>query len=292
MKCEACLGMMDDLIEGGLDDSPAREVTAHIAMCGPCSQLYANLRYEQELYGKYLLDVEPTQALWTNLQLEMEKEKVIRASQPQLRLQRWLAIAFGGLRVTPQLATALVLITIGLAIGIMVWRTTIDTSTRQTQNPGVAGVQPSPEVNLEGTHRDSDDTDRRSSTNNNDRTIRPSSTRSGNRRRGTQVSAAGSASRHMIERSPAAPTVDQVARRAEQEYLSAIKTLSRDIKRRQALISPALLSQLKTALAELDRSIAATRRAAREQPGDPVAVQYMASAYEKKVDLLREVISR
>ena len=292
MRCEACLGMMDDLIEGELDDSLAREVTAHIAMCGPCSQLYANLRHEQELYGNYLLDVEPTPALWANLRLEMEKEKTTRASQPQLRLERWLAIGLGGFRVTPQLATALVLITIGLAIGITVWRTTVDTSTPHAQNPAVVRVQPSPEVNREGTHRDPDDTDRRTSTNDNDRPIRPSSTGSGNRRRGTQASAAGSASRHMIERSPAVPTVDQVARRAEQEYLSAIKILSRDIKRRHAFISPALLSQFERALTEVDRNIAATRRVAHEQPRDPVAVQYMASAYEKKVELLREVISR
>jgi hypothetical protein len=95
----------------------------------------------------------------------------------------------------------------------------------------------------------------------------------------------------MVERSPAVPTVDQVARRAEQEYLSAIKILSRDIKRRRAVISPALLSQIKTALAEVDRTIAATRRVAHEQPRDPVAVQYMASAYENKVELLREVTS-
>src|SRR5215211_6561136 len=114
MKCEACLGMMDDLIEGELDDSLAREATAHIAMCGPCSQLYANLRYEQDLYEEYLLDVEPTPALWANLRLELEKKKVIRASQPQLRFQRWLAIALRGLHVTPLQATALVLITIGL----------------------------------------------------------------------------------------------------------------------------------------------------------------------------------
>lgn len=291
MKCEACSEMMDELIEGELDSSLAREVTAHIAMCGSCSQLYANLRYEQELYGKYLLDVEPTPALWANLRLELEKKKVIRAWQPQLRLQRWLTIALGGLHVTPQLATALVLITIGLAIGIMMWRTTIDTSRHQAQNPGVVGVQPSSEVKREGTHRDSDNTDRRSSTNDNDGKIRPSSPESGERGNGIQVSAAGRAGRRKIGRSPAVPTVDQVARRAEQQYLSAIKILSRDIKRRRALISPALLSQLETALAEVDRTIAATRRVAREQPRDPVAVQYMASAYEKKVELLREVTS-
>ena len=95
----------------------------------------------------------------------------------------------------------------------------------------------------------------------------------------------------MIERSLAVPTVDQVARRAEQEYLSAIEILSRDIKRRRTGISPALLSHLETALAEVDRNIAATRRVALEQPRDPVAVQYLASAYEDKVALLREVTS-
>jgi hypothetical protein len=289
MKCEACLGLMDELIEGELEGRLAREATAHIAMCGPCSQLYANLRYEQELYGKYLLDVEPTPALWANLRLELEKERIIRGSHPLFRLQRWLAIAFESLHITPLQATALVLITIGLAIGIMVWRTTIDPSMHQAQNPGVVGVQPSPEVNREGTHRDPGNADRRSPAKENDGKILPAPPKTGVRRREIQFSAAGRAGRRMIERSPVVPTVDQAARRAEQQYLSAIDILSRDIKRRRAFISPALLSQLETALTDVDRNIAATRRVARERPRDPVAVQYVALAYENKVDLLREV---
>ena len=291
MKCEACLQTMDELIEGALDGSQAREATAHIAMCGPCSQLYAKLRYEQDLYRKYLLDVEPTPAVWANLRLALGEKKVIRASQPQFRRQRRLAIALGGLNVTPQMATALVLLTIGLAIGIMVWRTTIDTSKHQAQNPGV-GVQPSSEVNREGTHRDSDITDRQRAANDNERKTQPSSTESGEKGSGIHVSAAGRAGRRKFGRAPVVPTVDQVALRVEQQYLSAIEILSRDIKRRRATISPALLSPLKTALAEVDRNIAATRSAWREQPGDPVAVQYLTLAYEKKLELLREVTSR
>jgi hypothetical protein len=288
MKCEACLELMDELIEGELDSSLARETNAHIAMCATCSQLYAQLRYEQELYGTYLQAIEPTPALWANLRLQMEKEKVIRASQPQLRLQRWLAP--GGLNVIPQMATALVLITLGLAIGLMVWRTTIDVSKHQAQNPQIA-VQPSFEVNRAGTSRDGDNTDRRGSANNNDRKIRPPSPKSGDRGREIQVSAAGRASRRMIERSTAAPALDQVIRRAEQQYLSAIETLSSDIRRRRSVISPALLSQLERALTEVDRNITATQKVAREQPRDPVAVQYLALAYEKKIELLREVTS-
>ena len=159
MKCEACLGIMDELIEGEVDVSLAREATAHMAMCARCSQLYASLRSEQDLFRKYLLDVAPTPALWANLRLELEKEKVISGPQAQFWLRRWLAISFGGLNVTPQTATALVLITIGLAIGIMIWRTTIETSKHQARNPDV-GVQPSSEINREGKHRDPDITDR------------------------------------------------------------------------------------------------------------------------------------
>ena len=106
-----------------------------------------------------------------------------------------------------------------------------------------------------------------------------------------RATAANRVGRHTIGRPLGVPTVDQMARRAEQQYLSAIEILSRDIERHRDVISPALLSQLETALAEVDRNIAATRRAAREQPRDPVAVQYLALAYEKKVELLREVTS-
>jgi hypothetical protein len=292
MKCEACLEMMDELIERELDDSLVREVNAHIAMCAPCSQLYAQLRYEQELYGTYLQDVEPTPALWANLRLELQKERIVRGSHPLFRLQRWLAIAFESLHITPLQATALVLMTIGLAVGLMVWRTTIDTSPNPAQNPGVLSSQPSSGVDREGTHRVPANADRESPAKDNDRKILPSPPKSGDKRREIQISAAGRAGRRTVEKSPAVPTVDQVTRRVEQQYLSAIEILSRDIKRRRALISPALLSQLEMALTDVDRNIAATGRAAREQPRDPLAVQYLAVAYEKKIELLREVTSR
>jgi hypothetical protein len=288
MRCEACFDAMDGLIEGALEDSRAREAIAHLAMCGSCSQLYAKLRDEQDLFRKYLLEVEPTPAAWANLRLALGEAKVLRATQPQFRLQRWLAI--GRLNVTPQMIAALVLITIGLVIGILVWRTTIDGSKHQVQNAGSA-VQPTAEGTRAGTDPKSDKTDRRGSVDDDDGRIVPASPKSSDKR-DMRISTAGRPARRMIERSRALPTVDEVARGAERQYLSAIEILSRDIKRRRAFTSPALLSQLGRALTEVDRNIAATRRVARQQPRDPFAVQYLASAYEKKVELLREVISR
>jgi hypothetical protein len=42
-------------------------------------------------------------------------------------------------------------------------------------------------------------------------------------------------------------------------------------------------------MVEIDNTIAETRRAVRENPDDPIALQYMLSAYAKKIDVLREV---
>ena len=285
MKCEECLTVLDQYVDDELDEGTARSLTAHMTTCGECAGAHEALRREQEIYASYLLDVEPPPHLWANLRLELEKEKASSASQLQLRLPRWLAMVIGDLRVIPQLAIALVLITIGLAIGLMVWRKNIDASSHQVQTRQIA-VQPSSEVNRVGTNRD------RGPANDNDRKILPASAKSGDRGREIQVRAARRAGRHTIETARAVAAVDQATRGAEQQYLSAIEILSRDIKRRRSVISPPLLSQITKALTEVDRNIAATRRAAREQPRDPVAVQYLALAYEKKVELLREVTSR
>jgi hypothetical protein len=282
--------MMGELIEGEIDGSLAREATAHIAMCAPCSQLYANLRSEQELFRRYLLEAAPTPALWANLRSELEKEKVIRGSQAGVWRQRGLAISFGGLKVTPQMTTALVLLTIGLAIGIMVWRTTIETSKHQTQNP-IVGVQRSSAANREATRREPDVSDRQGAANVNENKTQPFSIEGGKKGSVIQVSAGGGAGTRKFGRLLVVRAVDHVALKTEEQYLSAIQILSRDLRRHRTVISPALLSHLETALAEVDRNIAAIRKVAREQPRDPLAVQYLASAYENKIELLREVTS-
>src|SRR5262245_53581706 len=117
MRCDECQTLLDQYVEDELDEQTARSLAAHMTTCSECASAHETLRREEEIYAGYLLDVEPPSDLWASLRLELEKEKAIRASQPLL--QRWLAIALGHLPVTPQLATALVLIITGLAIGII-----------------------------------------------------------------------------------------------------------------------------------------------------------------------------
>src|ERR1041385_1486379 len=128
MRCDECLPMLDQFVEGEFDDETTESLSAHLAACSACASAHETLQREQEIYASYLFDVEPSPALWAGLQLQLEKNKAISISQPQLRLQRWLAMAFETLPLKPQLAAGLVLITIGLAIGLMAWRTTFDAS--------------------------------------------------------------------------------------------------------------------------------------------------------------------
>lgn len=66
--------------------------------------------------------------------------------------------------------------------------------------------------------------------------------------------------------------------------------LSRDVNRRRSRLDAETVARFEQTLAAVNRTIADTRRAARKHPGDPVATQYMLTAYARKVDVLREMV--
>jgi hypothetical protein len=66
--------------------------------------------------------------------------------------------------------------------------------------------------------------------------------------------------------------------------------LSRSVDRKRSRLNPATKAELEQALSSIDRTIAATRKLVHRHPDDPVAAQYMLTAYAKKVDMLRELV--
>jgi hypothetical protein len=82
----------------------------------------------------------------------------------------------------------------------------------------------------------------------------------------------------------------RLVREAEQKYLTAIAMLSRNVDRKRSRLDPDTMAELEQALSSIDRTIAATRKVVRRHPDDPVAAQYMLTAYAKKVDVLRELV--
>src|SRR5262249_1860041 len=75
----------------------------------------------------------------------------------------------------------------------------------------------------------------------------------------------------------------------ERHYLQTIAKLDSTIKQDQANMRPALQAEYQRNLAVVDRAIAATRTAAKKNPNDPDAADFMFAAYQSKVDLLNTI---
>ena len=75
----------------------------------------------------------------------------------------------------------------------------------------------------------------------------------------------------------------------ERSYLQAIARLDSTIKSNKDAMRPSLQVEYERNLAVVDRAIAATRNAAKNNPNDPDTADFMFAAYHSKVDLLNTI---
>jgi anti-sigma factor RsiW len=75
----------------------------------------------------------------------------------------------------------------------------------------------------------------------------------------------------------------------ERSYLQTIAKLDSTIKSNQKDMRPALQVEYQRNLAVVDRAIAATRSAAKSNPNDPDAADFMFAAYQSQVDFLNTI---
>ena len=75
----------------------------------------------------------------------------------------------------------------------------------------------------------------------------------------------------------------------ERSYLQTIARLDSTIKSNEREMRPSLRAEYERNLAVVDRAIAATRTAAKSNPNDPDAADFMFAAYQSKVDLLNTI---
>ncbi len=75
----------------------------------------------------------------------------------------------------------------------------------------------------------------------------------------------------------------------ERTYLQTIARLDSTIKSNKNAMRPSLQVEYERNLAVVDRAIAATRSAAKSNPNDPDAADFMFAAYQSKVDLLNTI---
>lgn len=295
MKCEACLPVIDQFFEGDLDERASGEISAHIASCVVCTNAFEELQREQEIYSRYLLDIEPTPAVWAGVSAGIAKEKSALSGGFLHSFRHRLSGAFTRPRLSPLLAAAAVVMMLGIAFVLVRYL---------NRNPS----GPTPEF----ARQDAESGERQPMNNfgtNANRPGNPTGPVRDNPRameRDQQESLRGAASVKRPQRSyvkgtatrddrgaiaqstPKAGASAQIVIDAEKKYREAVAVLARDLERRRSHLSPQKLATVEQALSIIDQTIARTSRAAREHPTDPLTARYMLAAYTEKIDLLRE----
>ena len=286
MKCEECLLAIEEYFDGELDQQSREAISAHLDRCITCTAALQELRVEHETYAVQAPDLGLSPELWAGVHAKIAGKEVgkeiARASTSLSAWQEWLGRIVAGPRVSAWVTAGLVLIAIGLTVVVM----------KSVEEEGSRSASSSRNV------RETISTPERGAAlvDTRDKPEKPNDNRVDPKNSGTAINVTPRATARE-KRKPARAvgmayrtgTPDQLVHEAEQKYLAAIAMLSRSVGRKRSRLDAATLAQFDQVIASIDRTIAGTRKAVRQHPDDPMAVQYMLTAYARKVDALREM---
>jgi anti-sigma factor RsiW len=306
MKCEECEKFLEEYVDGELAARESSAVEAHLAACAVCAVAHDALLSEASLYASYERGVEAAAPrLWGGVEARIRRETTGGEVGLLQRVSKWFAPLFTAPRFSPALTAALVLVAIGLTVGVMkltgprhqsqtqIAKTDthdqlqVPLTVTQTPPPAATTASPADVETPSGTpgampeHKPATPENRKSPVN--EQRKRTNDLLNGGARVEQAVNATPTPSRDNKT------TPEQLVREAEQRYIAAIQMLQRDVASKRSHLEPQIAARFDETLAAIDRSIGETRRTVRQHGSDPVAVQYMLSAYAKKVEVLREM---
>ena len=275
MKCEEYQTLIEEYFDGELDQHTAGLVSIHIERCLSCSTDLEQLAWENRAYQSYERGIDASPALWNKVHNRLVVEDSVKLELP---VQRWqvgfsnlLAVRFSG-----PVSAVLVLAAILGTIAVMRYVERKQPSIQLAVVPEGRTDGPPSSAATDDVEQPKRNEDVASSSN--------------GREAAPRVRAAMASGPLTLGRNPAnAKTPAQLVRDAEKNYLSAIAILSRDVEKHPSELDSETRAKLDGALASIDRTILATREAVRKDPSDPLVVQYMLTAYAKKVDVLKEM---
>lgn len=135
MKCEECLPLIEEYVDGELDGRMIERLDAHLSTCAACDEELTALRREQEVYSNYRRDLEVTPAHWNIVRARIEQEKdAAPRAESRSRFGAWLGGLFGK-RLRPAFVVAVVLVTVAITAAVIYLRS--------RENQGGLALQPS-----------------------------------------------------------------------------------------------------------------------------------------------------
>jgi Putative zinc-finger len=287
MTCKDWLLLIEEAIDEEVSPRDFSRLHEHLAHCPACASQYRAMQRETELFARYERGLGSASKIWDGVETRIRKERFGRHFTFG-RISRWLAPSLGVPHFSPVLTVALVLISIAGTVVVMKYRdlhspTKVDNIALSSRGPQAANSSELPAgTKIEGSGAAVKSPEEQ-------HYFEPLKRVEKNRKAVQLASAAGGP--RGKKTAEAQLDVEQLVREAENKYLTAITILSKDIRRRSSRLDPSVRIQFEGTLAIIDHSIEEARLAARKHPADPVAVQYLLTAYAKKVEVLKELAS-
>ena len=315
MKCEECTtGALEEFLDGELDERRTAAIDAHLAACHGCALRYEALLDEQTIYAGYERDVQVKPHMWAGIAASIASEAEPRsgAESPfkKVRTQKvrtWLANVLVAPRFSPVLTAALMLLAIGATATVMKYLSAQTDTTRDiaassqpraVATPASIVPQPTPAatpvVSPGASKNNASSVNANVQPDGREKSPQPESRRKRDAELRTPAVPANDPAQLLVanrndEQQRRQRATERLVREAESKYVAAIKLLSEDVNRKRTRLDPQVAARFDETLATIDRSIAETRRTVLKHGNDPVAVQYMLSAYAKKVEVMREM---
>jgi len=118
MKCEVCLKLLEEYIDGELVEPEAAPVSAHLITCASCASEFDALATEQETYARYDRALEIAPSMWGMIAERTMAAGLTADSGARFRLRDWFVVpSFGW-----SLAGAMALLIAALMIAVVYLR--------------------------------------------------------------------------------------------------------------------------------------------------------------------------
>ena len=126
MKCEVCLELLEEYLDGELPASEQEQIRGHLITCADCAASLTTLTAEQDLFNRYDREIDVPPFLWTRIAQHTVAGHNARSLGWRARVARVFAM--------PALAGAIAILLLAIALGVVYLRqeTTIPKQREET----------------------------------------------------------------------------------------------------------------------------------------------------------------
>src|SRR6266851_9458080 len=131
MKCDDCLNLLAEYIDGEVTEHDAERISAHLITCAGCTSEFEALTAEQEIFARYDRELSISPSMWQEIAARTAPASRQVDTSSRAGLLEWFTSLFVAPRFGYAFAGALAVSIIAVAFGLMYLRVN-----QQPEKPG------------------------------------------------------------------------------------------------------------------------------------------------------------